>query len=104
MRPTRTSLALIPTTIRIRRDDIVTAEMAIPVNKEVRLMMHAKDVSHSFYVPELRIHQDFVPGLDLSLHFTATKVGRVRDCLHPALWPRALQHEGISQRVVAAGL
>jgi cytochrome c oxidase subunit 2 len=58
------------------RDDIVTAEMAIPVNKEVHLLMHAKDVSHSFYVPALRIHQDFVPGLDLSLHFTATKIGK----------------------------
>jgi cytochrome c oxidase subunit 2 len=58
------------------RDDVVTAEMAIPVNKEVHLLMHAKDVSHSFYVPALRIHQDFVPGLDLSLHFTATQVGK----------------------------
>ena len=58
------------------KDDIVTAEMAIPVNKEIRLLMHAKDVSHSFYVPALRIHQDFVPGLDLQLHFTATKIGR----------------------------
>jgi len=58
------------------RDDVVTAEMAIPVNKEIHLLMHAKDVSHSFYVPALRIHQDFVPGLDLSLHFTATKVGK----------------------------
>jgi cytochrome c oxidase subunit II len=58
------------------RDDIVTAEMAIPINKEIRLLMHAKDVSHSFYVPALRIHQDFVPGLDLSVHFTATKIGR----------------------------
>jgi cytochrome c oxidase subunit 2 len=58
------------------RDDIVTAEMAMPVNKEIHLLMHAKDVSHSFYVPALRIHQDFVPGLDLSLHFTATKIGR----------------------------
>lgn len=58
------------------KDDIVTAEMAVPVNREVRLLMHAKDVSHSFYVPALRIHQDFVPGLDLQLHFTATKVGR----------------------------
>ena len=57
------------------RDDVVTAEMAVPVNKEVHLLMHSKDVSHSFYVPALRIHQDFVPGLDLSLHFTATKVG-----------------------------
>jgi len=58
------------------RDDIVTAELAIPVNKEIHLLMHAKDVSHSFYVPALRIHQDFVPGLDLSQHFTATKIGK----------------------------
>src|ERR1700688_4981304 len=44
------------------RDDIVTAEMAIPVNKEVHLLMHAKDVGHSFFVLELRVQQDFVPG------------------------------------------
>src|SRR5436309_4353192 len=58
------------------KDDIVTAEMAIPVNKEIHLLMHAKDVGHSFFVRELRVQQDFVPGLDVSLHFTATKVGK----------------------------
>jgi cytochrome c oxidase subunit II len=58
------------------KDDIVTAEMAIPVNKEIHLLMHSKDLGHSFFVPELRIHQDFVPGLDLSVHFTATKIGK----------------------------
>jgi cytochrome c oxidase subunit 2 len=58
------------------RDDIVTAEMAIPVNREIHLLMHAKDVGHSFFVRELRVQQDFVPGLDVSLHFTATKVGK----------------------------
>jgi cytochrome c oxidase subunit II len=58
------------------KDDIVTAEMAIPVNREIHLLMHSKDVGHSFFVPELRVHQDFVPGLDLSVHFTATKIGK----------------------------
>ena len=58
------------------RDDVVAAEMAIPVNREVHLMMHSKDVGHSFYVRELRIQQDFVPGLDLSVHFTATQTGK----------------------------
>jgi len=58
------------------KDDIVTAEMAIPVNREIHLLMHSKDVGHSFFVPELRIQQDFVPGLDLSVHFTATKIGK----------------------------
>jgi cytochrome c oxidase subunit 2 len=58
------------------KDDIVTAQMAVPVNREIHLLMHSKDVGHSFFVPELRVQQDFVPGLDLSVHFTATKVGR----------------------------
>jgi cytochrome c oxidase subunit 2 len=58
------------------KDDIVAAEMAIPVNREIHLLMHSKDVGHSFFVPELRVQQDFVPGLDLSLHFTATKTGK----------------------------
>jgi cytochrome c oxidase subunit II len=58
------------------RDDIQSGELVVPVNKEIHLMMHAKDVGHSFYVRELRIQQDFVPGLDLSMHFTATKPGK----------------------------
>jgi cytochrome c oxidase subunit II len=58
------------------RDDIVSGELVVPVNREVQLLMHAKDVGHSFYVRELRIQQDFVPGLDLSIHFTATKIGK----------------------------
>jgi cytochrome c oxidase subunit II len=58
------------------KDDIVTAELAIPVNREIHLLMHSKDLGHSFYVRELRIQQDFVPGLDLSVHFTATKIGK----------------------------
>src|SRR5690348_2194928 len=58
------------------KDDIVTAEMAVPVNREIHLLMHSKDVGHSFFVRELRVQQDFVPGLDVSLHFTATKPGK----------------------------
>jgi len=58
------------------RDDIVSGELVIPVNREIQLLLHAKDVGHSFYVRELRIQQDFVPGLDLSVHFTATKIGK----------------------------
>ena len=58
------------------RDDIVSGELVVPVNREINLMMHAKDVGHSFYVRELRIQQDFVPGLDLAVHFTATKIGK----------------------------
>lgn len=58
------------------KDDIVTAEMAVPVNREIRLWLHSKDMDHSFFVPELRVHQDIVPGLDLNIHFTAVKTGK----------------------------
>jgi cytochrome c oxidase subunit 2 len=58
------------------RDDIVTAELAVPVNRPIELSMHSKDVGHAFFVPELRIQQDFVPGLDIPLRFTATKIGK----------------------------
>ena len=56
------------------RDDIVSASLAIPVNQPILLTLHAKDVGHAFYVPELRLQQDFIPGLVIPLHFTATKV------------------------------
>ena len=56
------------------RDDIVSATLALPVNRPVLLTLHSKDVGHAFYVPDLRIQQDFVPGLIIPIHFTATKV------------------------------
>ena len=58
------------------RDDIVSGTLAVPVDKPILLTMHAKDVGHAFYVPELRIQQDFVPGLVIPLQFTATQIGK----------------------------
>jgi len=58
------------------RDDIVVGSLTIPVNTPILLTLHTKDVIHNFYVPELRIQLDIVPGLDIPLHFTATKTGR----------------------------
>jgi cytochrome c oxidase subunit II len=58
------------------RDDIVVGSLTIPVNKPILLTLHSKDMIHDFYVPELRIQQDIVPGLDIPIHFTATKTGK----------------------------
>ena len=58
------------------RDDIVAASLVVPVNRPVALTLHSKDVGHSFYVRELRVQQDFVPGLDIPMHFTATQTGK----------------------------
>ena len=57
------------------RDDIVTATMAVPLNRPVELLLSARDVGHSFDVRELRVQQDMVPGLEIPVHFTATRAG-----------------------------
>jgi cytochrome c oxidase subunit 2 len=58
------------------KDDIVTATLAIPVHQPVEITLRAKDVTHSFFVRELRLKQDLVPGMEIPIHFTATKTGR----------------------------
>jgi cytochrome c oxidase subunit II len=57
------------------KDDIVSATLKIPVGKPIRLIMHSRDVIHNFYVRELRMKQDIVPGMEIPLHFRADKIG-----------------------------
>jgi cytochrome c oxidase subunit 2 len=57
------------------KDDFVTAALVVPAGREVRLRLHAQDVIHSFFVPELRLKQDAVPGLNVDARFNATKLG-----------------------------
>ena len=54
------------------KDDIVTATLGIPVNREVEILLRSKDVGHSFFVRELRVHQDLLPGIEIPIHFTTT--------------------------------
>jgi cytochrome c oxidase subunit 2 len=49
--------------------------LRLPVDRSVVLTMHAKDVLHSFWVPEFRQKQDLVPGLHPTLHITPDRVG-----------------------------
>ena len=58
------------------KDDVVMPIMAVPVNRPVDLILRSKDVIHSFFVRELRLKQDAVPGMEIRLHFTASKIGR----------------------------
>lgn len=58
------------------KDDASVSALAIPVNRPVELILRAKDVTHSFWVPPLRFKQDLVPGLVIRVHFTATRVGK----------------------------
>ncbi len=48
----------------------------IPVGKKVRFDLKAQDVIHGFYIPDLRVNQDAVPGLESSVWVEATRTGQ----------------------------
>jgi len=51
-------------------------DLHVPVNKVVRVYLGSKDVIHSFYLPNLRLRQDAVPGRTILVWFEATKPGK----------------------------
>lgn len=51
-------------------------DLHVPVNKVVRVYLRSKDVIHSFYLPNLRLRQDAVPGRTILVWFEATKPGK----------------------------
>ena len=51
-------------------------DMHVPVNKVVRVYLGSKDVIHSFFLPNLRLKQDAVPGRTILVWFEATKTGK----------------------------
>ncbi len=53
-------------------------EMHLPVDTPVTLHVTAADVIHSFWVPEMRIKADMVPGLVQTLRFTPEHTGKYR--------------------------
>jgi cytochrome c oxidase subunit II len=57
------------------KDDIVSATLRVPVGRPVNLTLTSRDVIHSFFVRELRLKQDLVPGMKIPLHFQADKTG-----------------------------
>jgi cytochrome c oxidase subunit 2 len=58
------------------KDDIVVPTITVPVNREIELLLRSQDVIHNFYVRELRLQQDTVPGMVIPMHFTANAIGR----------------------------
>jgi cytochrome c oxidase subunit 2 len=59
------------------KDDFkVDNEMHVPVNKVIRVRLTSNDVIHSFFLPNLRIKQDAVPGREILVWFEATKTGK----------------------------
>ena len=55
--------------------DLKSDSLHVPVGKVVRLELQSEDVIHDFFVPQLRLKQDLVPGRKIPAWFEATKVG-----------------------------
>jgi cytochrome c oxidase subunit II len=58
------------------KDDSVVSTLVVPVNRPVELILKSKDVTHSFFVPQLRFKQDLVPGMAIPVHFTVNRPGK----------------------------
>jgi cytochrome c oxidase subunit II len=50
-------------------------ELHVPVNRVVHVFLTSKDVIHSFFLPQLRLKQDALPGRVIEAWFEATKAG-----------------------------
>jgi cytochrome c oxidase subunit 2 len=57
-------------------DKTLDNELHVPVGKPVVVILGAKDVLHSFFIPTVRLKQDMVPGREIVQWFEATKPGR----------------------------
>ena len=55
------------------KDDIFTVnQLHIPVNVPINISLSTKDVIHNFKLPELRVSQDAIPGMEIPIWFEAT--------------------------------
>lgn len=52
-----------------------TNQLVLPVNRAVHIRLRTKDVQHSFFLPNFRVKQDLVPGMETGATFTPTKIG-----------------------------
>jgi len=50
-------------------------ELHVPVNKSVHLVMTSEDVLHDFFIPDMRVKRDIIPGRYTEFWFTPTVVG-----------------------------
>lgn len=57
-------------------DDLYTVnDLHVPFGSPVSIRLRSMDVQHSFFLPELRIKQDAVPGSVIPVWFEASKTG-----------------------------
>jgi cytochrome c oxidase subunit 2 len=57
------------------KDDITTVnQLHLPVNRPALIYLSSKDVIHSFFLPQMRVKQDAIPGQVIPVYFTPSMV------------------------------
>ena len=59
-------------------EKVKSNELVLPVDRPVFFQINAKDVLHSFWVPEFRMKQDAVPGIETVTRVTPEREGTFR--------------------------
>ena len=58
-------------------DDVLGVnELHVPVGEELLLVIKSEDVLHSFFLPNMRLKQDIVPGMKQMVWFKCTQTGK----------------------------
>jgi len=58
------------------KDDVWTQnQLHLPVGRPVIVHLSSKDVIHSFGLPQMRVKQDAIPGIEQRVWFTPTRTG-----------------------------
>jgi cytochrome c oxidase subunit II len=52
-----------------------TNQLVLPVDRVVHMRLRSKDVQHAFFLPNFRVKQDLVPGMETGATFTPKKIG-----------------------------
>ncbi len=58
-------------------DDLfLVNDLHVPVDEDILIQLKSMDVLHSFFLPNLRVKQDAVPGMKIPVWFKATQTGQ----------------------------
>jgi cytochrome c oxidase subunit II len=63
---------------RYPNQNITSAELHLPLNHRIHLVMHSDDVIHGFYIPAFRLKQDIIPNKTTEFEFTPIREGKYR--------------------------
>jgi cytochrome c oxidase subunit 2 len=84
--------------VRYPNGAVTANEIRVPAGETVELALPTADVIHSFWVPELQVKKDHIPGSDNTLWVVADRAGRFRgQCAEFC----GLQHAHMQFEVVA---